>query len=130
MSMDVPPIGQSTRPLKVTVNPAPGTVVLGNADPFTAAVQVPVARVPVSELLTASVEIPSATSAGSNDAMRADKPTMVEEQPAKAPTTSSVNTAARPDDPAVLKQMIAELLRALRQERRGREEIEARLDAL
>ena len=35
-----------------------------------------------------------------------------------------------PDDPAVLKQMIAELLRALRSERRQREEIQQRLDAL
>jgi transposase len=144
MSMDVPAFGQSTRPLKVTVNPAPGTVVSSNADPFTAAVQVPVARVPISELLKESVEVPSvsstassspvAASAGSNDVSRADTPTLVKEQtaqPSKAPSaSSSVNTAALPDDPAVLKQMIAELLRALRQERRGREEIEARLDAL
>jgi transposase len=139
MSMDVPSVGQSARPLKVTVNAAPGTVVLGTADPFTAAIQVPVARVPVSELLKESVEIPSAsspassvaTSAGSNDVTRPDKPTMVKEQPAKVPAaSSSINTAALPDDPVVLKQMIAELLRALRQERRGREEIEARLDAL
>jgi hypothetical protein len=35
-----------------------------------------------------------------------------------------------PDDPAVLKQMIAELLRALRGERRDREEVQRRLDAL
>jgi transposase len=35
-----------------------------------------------------------------------------------------------PDDPAVLKQMIAELLRALRSERRDHEETRRRLDAL
>jgi transposase len=37
---------------------------------------------------------------------------------------------ALPDDPGVLKQMIAELLRALRQERRDRQEVQQRLDAL
>jgi transposase len=144
MSMDVPSAGQSSRPLKVTVTPAPGTVVLGNADPLTAAVQVPVARVPVSELLKQSVEIPSvapATSASSveaavrsDQATCSDEPTMANEQTAgavkAAPASSSPDTTALPDDPAVLKQMIAELLRALRQERRGREEIQARLDAL
>jgi len=49
------------------------------------------------------------------------------------PTTlspSSINTAVLPDDPAVLKQMIAELLRALRTERRDREALQQRLDAL
>jgi transposase len=45
-----------------------------------------------------------------------------------APPT--IDAAALPDDPAVLKQMIAELLRALRTERRDRAEVEQRLDAL
>jgi transposase len=49
-------------------------------------------------------------------------------------TTSSatppVNTATLPDDPAVLKRMIAELLRELRRERRDREGLQQRLDAL
>ena len=44
--------------------------------------------------------------------------------------TTSVNTAALPDDPAVLKRMIAELLRELRKERRDKESAERRLDAL
>src|SRR5271168_162845 len=35
-----------------------------------------------------------------------------------------------PDDPAVLKQMIAELLLALRSERKDRQEVQQRLDAL
>jgi transposase len=135
MSMDVPSAGQ-TRPLKVTVNPAPGTVVLGSGDPLAAAVQIPVARVPVSELLeqsadVASVSFPSAKDSARSEATDPDQPTIVKEQPsAKAAAPSAVQTATLPDDPAVLKQMIAELLRALRQERRGREEIEARLDAL
>jgi len=48
-------------------------------------------------------------------------------QPPAAPT--AVDTAALPDDPVVLKQMIAELLRALRSERRDREAVQQRLDA-
>ena len=42
----------------------------------------------------------------------------------------TLNTAMLPDDPAVLKQMIAELLRELRRERRDRAEVQQRLDAL
>jgi transposase len=49
-------------------------------------------------------------------------------QPPHAPPP--VDTSALPDDPAVLKQMIAELLRALRNERRDRESLQQRLDAL
>jgi transposase len=41
-----------------------------------------------------------------------------------------LDTSGLPDDPAVLKQMIAELLRALRTERRDRKAVEERLDAL
>jgi transposase len=50
--------------------------------------------------------------------------------PPSSPPPLSVDTAALPDDPAVLKQMIAELLRALRSERRDREALQQRLDAL
>jgi transposase len=140
MSMDVPSANESSRPLKVTVNPAPGTVVLGNADPFTAAVQVPIVRVPVSELIKESVEVPSVSPfsvedpARSDEASGPDQPTIVKEhteQPVKArPPSSAEHTAALPDDPVVLKQMIAELLRALRQEHRDHEKTQARLDAL
>jgi zinc-finger binding domain of transposase IS66 len=144
MSMDVPSGSQSSRPLKVTVNPAPGTVVLGNADPFTAAVQVPVARVPVSKLVEESVEVPSVSpttssssveaSAPSNKAIYPRESTAAKEQTAQSvkipPASSLPDATALPDDSTVLKQMVFELLRALRQERRGREEIQARLDAL
>lgn len=44
-------------------------------------------------------------------------------------TPAAIDTPL-PDDPGVLKQMIAELLRALRQERRDRQEVQQRLDAL
>jgi transposase len=144
MSMDVPSASQSSRPLKVTVNPAPGTVVLGDADPFTAAVQVPVTRVPVSKLVEESVEVPSVSpttssssveaSAPSNKAIYPSESTAAKEQTAQSvkipPASSLPDATALPDDSTVLKQMVFELLRALRQERRGREEIQARLDAL
>jgi transposase len=44
--------------------------------------------------------------------------------------TLAVDPSALPDDLAVLKQMIAELLRALRSERRDKEALQQRLDAL
>jgi transposase len=44
--------------------------------------------------------------------------------------SSPVNTSALPEDAGVLKQMVAELLRALREERRGHQETQRRLDAL
>jgi len=44
--------------------------------------------------------------------------------------TAPPGTAPLPDDPAVLKQMIAELLRELRQTRRDKEDVERRLNAL
>src|SRR5271166_3957181 len=50
--------------------------------------------------------------------------------PAAANSTPLPDTSALPDDLVVLKQMIAELLRALRGERRDHEETRQRLDAL
>ena len=46
------------------------------------------------------------------------------------PLPASTDTTLLPDDPTVLKQMIAELLRELRRERRDREGVQQRLDAL
>ena len=102
MSTEVP--GRRPRVLNVTVHPAPGTAAV-DSDPFTAAVHVPVARVPITQLVEGPVPTPAAM-----------------------PT--AMDTAALPDDPAVLKQMIAELVRALRRSRRNEEEIQRRLDAL
>jgi hypothetical protein len=51
MSTDVPSSGGSSRPLKVTAHLAPGRVAASDADPSSAAVRVPVAQVPLSELL-------------------------------------------------------------------------------
>jgi transposase len=47
-----------------------------------------------------------------------------------APSIPLPDTSSLPDDSAVLKQMIAELLRALRSERRDHEQTRQRLDAL
>jgi transposase len=49
---------------------------------------------------------------------------------AASSVTTAVDIAMLPDDPGVLKQMIVELLRALRTERRDREGLQQRLDAL
>lgn len=82
--------------------PPPPSPPAGNS--FTATVSIPVARVPLIQLLDQTL--------------------------APVPLPSGMDTAALPDDPAVLKQMIADLLRALRGERRDREEVQQRLDAL
>lgn len=50
--------------------------------------------------------------------------------PAPSPPPPPVDTSALPDDPAVLKQMIAELIRAWRQSRRDQDSLQQRLDAL
>ena len=106
------------RRLHVTVEPGPGVTVVPSDDPAVAIVMVPVVRVPVDQI--------------------SDKPAQRTEAaapaiPAAAPSplaSTTINTEALPDDPVVLKQMIAELIRALRHERRGREDIQQRLDAL
>lgn len=46
------------------------------------------------------------------------------------PASAVFDPAKLPDDTSVLKQLIAELIRALRDERRNREEMQQRLDAL
>lgn len=56
-------------------------------------------------------------------------PPISPQQPPPSPPPA-VDTSALPDDLGVLKQMIAELIRALRNERRDREALQQRLDAL
>ena len=51
-------------------------------------------------------------------------------RPPIPPPPLAVDPSALPDDPAVLKQMSAELLRALRTERRDKEALQQRLDVL
>lgn len=50
--------------------------------------------------------------------------------PSPSAPAAVINPSVFPDDPAVLKQMIAELIRALRSERRDHEATQRRLDAL
>jgi transposase len=151
MSTDVPSSGDFSRPLKVTAIPAPGRVAIPVSDPFTAAIQVPVAQVPITELLeepakdgaaptvpikdgaaptaSPSSKAPSGKSASSKevaalvDALAA----LLRAFPASA---INVNLAALPDDPSVLQRMIIELLQALRRQGRDLDETRRRLDAL
>jgi transposase len=138
MSTDVPSAGKHSRPLKVTVTSAPGTVVLPSDDPFTVTIQVPILRaVPVTDLLNDSLRGESAppaksssaaaTAARLDDAPVGTQPTDLIKPP---PASATLDLAALPDDPAVLKQMIADLIRELRQQRRDREDVQRRLDAL
>lgn len=112
MSTDVPPPDRSSRPLQVTVKPAPGVTVVASDDPHAVTVKVPVVRVAVDQL-PAKSQRPEGTAA-----------------PATMPAVPASAADGLPDDPQVLKQMIAELLRALRQSRRNEQEVQQRLDAL
>lgn len=117
---------------------SPETVV-ASADPFTAAIKVPVARVPVTELFEepskfsaapSSATNGAASSADSHTAMPSPENAARVPAPPIPPVTTTMDIAALPDDPAVLKQMIAELVLALRTERRDHAEVQQRLDAL
>jgi transposase len=143
MSMDVPFSANHSRPLKVTATPAAGTEVLPSDDPFTAAIRVPVVRVPVSELLekpvqhsvSPTVQAASEIKAPSGQwAPAKEIATLVEALAdllrAFPSSAINVNLAALPDDPSVLRQMIVELLQALRRKDRDLEETRRRLDAL
>src|SRR6185503_20345401 len=111
MSTEVPLSDPSSRPLKVSVTPGPGIEVVDSGDPSAAAVQVPVASVPVTELHKDATRgtLPMASAAAATPGV---------------PTPSAIDTTALPDDPAVLKQMIAELIQALRRERHNRADVE------
>src|SRR3982751_3297475 len=50
--------------------------------------------------------------------------------PATPPVPPAVDLSALPDDPALLKQMIADLLRELRKTRRDQQAVQQRLDAV
>jgi transposase len=142
MSTDVPSSGQTSRPLKVPATPAESVAAL-NADPCIAAAQVPVVRVPVSELLEEPVKgqtsatVPSSSKARASSVPAPSKKEVAVLVDALAellrafPASSiNINLTALPDDLGVLKQMIAELLRALRQRDRDLDETRRRLDAL
>jgi transposase len=143
MSTDVPSSHPTSRPLNVTAIPVTESVAALNADPGTAAFQVPVARVPVSELLEESIKDQASPTVQPSCEVRAPSAASPLKKEVAAlvdalaellrafPASSiNINLAALPDDLGVLKQMIAELLRALRNERRDRQEVQQRLDAL
>ncbi len=134
MSKDGP---VSRRP-KVSGGRAPGTVASNGTDPFAAALAVPLIRIlPVTPLPEGLLTNPATAPTPSEPvASEQVKDAAILSQPAaseqvKAPVeSSSIDATTLPDDPAVLKQMIVELLRMLRQERCNRREVEQRLDAV
>jgi transposase len=144
MSTDVPNPNHPSRPLRVIVRPAPGTIVVANAEPDTAAIQIPVARVPVTELLdetateaprvaptTPKLEAPEPSDRSASPKSVAASVESLIELLRDAPRASlNANVATFPDDPGVLQRMIVELLQALRENRRDLEELQRRMDAL
>lgn len=85
---------------------------VASADPSAATVRVPVVQVPVTHV--GNEPVPGAAAASAT----------------VASSSPPLDPSALPDDPAILKQMIAELLRELRRTRRDQAEVQQRLDAL
>jgi transposase len=142
MSTDVPSYANHSRPLQVTAIPAAEIEVLRGDDPSTAAVRVPVARVPITDLLEesarggASPTVPPATEVKTPPAqatpakeIAALVDALAELLRALPSAMLNINIAALPNDPRVLQQMIVELLQALRRKDRDLEETRRRLDA-
>jgi transposase len=125
MNADIPAPDPSSRRLRVTVEPGPGVTVVPSDDPTVAIVQVPVARVSVNDLIDQGQ--PARSSGPPSSGAGAGTHTAAVPTP---PLSSTLDLQALPDDPAVLKQMIAEVLRELRRERQNRQAVEQRLDAL
>src|SRR5271155_4770664 len=124
MSTDVPSSGDFSRPLKVTATPAPGRVAMPVSDPFTAAIQVPVAQVPITELLEEPVKDGAAPTAPVKDGAAPTASPSSKEPSGKSASSKevadlvdalaallrafpasaiNVNLAALPDDLGVLK---------------------------
>lgn len=114
MSTDVPTPDNSSRPLKVSVTPGPGVRVLSSDDPYSATIQVPVLQVPVSHV-------------GNPGQPTAATPTLTPEATATSPTATPDTL---PDDPAILKRMIFELLATLAETRHERQRLQERIHLL
>jgi transposase len=114
MSTDVPAPDNSSRPLKVSVTPGPGVIVLPSADPFTATIKVPVIQVPATQRLDQGQ--PTAAT-----------PTLTPAAPTASPTVTPVSL---PDDPDILKRMVMELLATLAESRHEREQLQERIHLL
>jgi transposase len=120
MSTDVPSPDKPTA-VRVTVEPGPGVEAVGNDDSAAATVRVPVAKVPLTQLLEeANATAPASASATSPSTTSASTRS----------TSAVIDTAKLPDDIGVLKQMIIELLLARRGDRRELAELQRQLDAL
>jgi transposase len=105
------------RQLQVTVDPAPGTIVLATDDPASAAVQVAVVQVPVDQLLAqAKTQVQPSSSPRAQAAAVAVLPLS--------------NDTPLPDDVPTLQAMVRELLESLHQAHHDRDGIQQRLDVL
>lgn len=142
MSTDVP-TPEHNQPPQGTVTPTPDSVAVTTSDPLTATTRVPVARVPVSQLLDESATrqarptpppVAETTTTTARPASSKEVAKLIDAFTAllRAFPASAIpsNLTAFPNDPAILQQMIIELLQALRRKDRDLEETRRRLDAL
>jgi transposase len=126
------------RPLQVTVDPAPGTIVVPTGDPFSAAIKVPVVQVTVNQLLELQAKDRAARSATPSSLSTVQVPvTQLGEEPKHTTTTSMVATPVPisddtklPDDVPTLQAMIRELLATVREISRDRDGVLQRLHLL
>ena len=114
------------QPVQVLVEPAPGVIVVPCADPFAAAIKVPVIQIPVNQLHEQERQARAARNAPTPAV-----PTPVQDTPPQTvlPTNNNANTPL-PSDVAVLQSMVRELLDSLKKSSRDREALQQRIDLL
>jgi transposase len=125
MSKDHQVPDNSSRRLHVTVEPAPGTIVVDTGDPFSATIKVPVIQVPVTPWR--DDKPPTQTPPATTPANNAFTPPTLPVAP--APDTLDVGPPL-PNDVAVLHAMIRELLETIKKSSREQEALRERLDLL
>jgi transposase len=109
-----------SRPLAVTVEPAPGIETIPTDTPGVAAVRVPVL-----------LQVPAGQSSQERQPAPPTQPTSLPPlTPVAAPAEPASARPPLPDDVAILKAMIYELLQALQDVRHDREAVQQRLDLL
>ena len=130
MSTDVP-LPDDSRRLKVTFDPAPGTIVVPSDDPRKISIRVPVVRVSVAQL-NAEADKEKAEKAAKAAAAKAT-PAPITPTPSIAASPSTpqpVTFESLPDDPGLLKQMILEVLDLLGKKDHEVESLKHRLSLL
>jgi transposase len=129
----------TTRQLHVTVDPAPGTVVIPTDDPCVAAIKVPVVRVSVAELIEAQAKDRATKHATLAAGSVVQVPvTPLGQEQAKDTTTKHATVTPGPvgddtnlpDDVPALQTMIHELLATVKELSRDRDGLQERLHLL